>query len=108
MTNPLTLFHKHLAPDRQGFAGDPFGYAGLAWTRWAFVQSLAGFDVDLDKPPTTLDLKSPVLWLSHARALSETASAVLRHEPTYEAHPPVLTGVCDSQYCAVGLMLVGY
>jgi hypothetical protein len=108
MDAPHTLYPNHLLSNRQAFASDPFGYASLAWSRWAFVQSLAGFDVDLEKPPTAEDLKSPVLWLSHARALSEAASAVLRHEPSYDAHPRELTGVCDSQYCAVGLMLVGY
>ena len=108
MFDPFELYPRHLLPNRQSFAGDPFGYSALAWSRWALVQSLAGFDVDLERPPTSGDLKSPVLWLSQARALSEAATAVLRHEPSYEAHPRALLGVCDSQYCAVGLMLVGY
>jgi hypothetical protein len=106
--DPSDFFPKHLAADRLQFAADPFGYSASAWIRWAFFQQIHGFNADPEKPPTANDLKSPVLWLSHARALSEAASAVLRHEPTYEAHPRPLTGVCDSQYTAIGLMLVGY
>jgi hypothetical protein len=99
---------EFLAPNRSAFEADPFGYAGLAWTRWAIAQNVAGFDVDPEKPPTSQDLKSPVLWLSHAHALSEAAANVIRGEPNL-AHLPVFTkGVCHSQYFAVGLMLVGY
>lgn len=80
----------------------------MAWTRWAIAQNIAGFDVDPEKPPTSQDLKSPILWLSHANALSEAASKVIRGEPNL-AHLPIFTkGVCHSQYFAVGLMLVGY
>lgn len=99
---------EFLAPNRAGFEADPFGYAGLAWTRWAIAQNVAGFDVDPEMPPTSQDLKSPILWLSHAHALSEAAVNVIRSEPNL-AHLPVFTkGVCHSQYFAVGLMLVGY
>ncbi|BCO27057.1 hypothetical protein MIZ03_1944 [Rhodoferax lithotrophicus] len=99
---------EFLAPNRHGFEADPFGYAGLAWTRWAIAQNVAGFNVDPEKPPTSQDLKSPILWLSHAHALSEAAANVIRGEPNL-AHLPVFTkGVCHSQYFAVGLMLVGY
>jgi len=99
---------EFLAPSRAAFEADPFGYAGLAWTRWAVAQNLAGFDVNPEVTPTGADLKSPVLWLSHAHALSEAASIVVRGEPEL-GHLPIFTkGVCHSQYCAVGLMLVGY
>lgn len=99
---------KHLLPSRDGFASDPFGYAALAWHRWALAQAITGFPADPERPPTAQDLKSPVLWLSQAHALSEAATIVLRSQPNLD-HMPVLTrGVCDSQYCAVGLMLVGY
>jgi hypothetical protein len=99
---------EFLAPNRAAFEADPFGYAGLAWTRWAIAQNVAGFDIDPEKPPTSKDLKSPFLWLSHAHALSEAAANVLRSEPNL-GHLPIFTkGVCHSQYCAVGLMLVGY
>ncbi|HEY0152955.1 MAG TPA: hypothetical protein VGB92_13215 [Longimicrobium sp.] len=99
---------KHLLPNRQGFAADPFGYAALAWHRWALAQQLAGLPSDPERPPTAQDLKSPVLWLSQARALSEAATIVLQSEPNLDQMPLPTRGVCDSQYCAVGLMLVGY
>ncbi len=99
---------EFLAPNRHAFEADPFGYAGLAWTRWAIVQNIAGLNVDPEKPPTRQDLKSPILWLSHAHALSEAAKHVIQGEPDL-AHLPVITrGICHSQYFAVGLMLVGY
>jgi hypothetical protein len=99
---------QHLLPNREGFATDPFGYAALAWQKWAVAQNINGLPVDPEQPPTSRDLKSPVLWLSQAHALSEAARIVLRSEPELD-HMPVFTrGVCDSQYCAVGLMLVGY
>lgn len=100
--------NESLAPSRTAFEADPFGYAGLAWTRWAIAQNFAGLDVNPEVPPTGADLKSPVLWLSQAHALSEAASIVVRGEPEL-GHLPIFTrGVCHSQYFAVGLMLVGY
>jgi hypothetical protein len=97
-----------LAPNPSAFEADPFGYSGLAWTRWAIAQNMAGFDVDPETPPTSADLKSPILWLSQAHALSEAAVIVLRGEPNLDHLPIQTRGVCHSQYCAVGLMLVGY
>jgi hypothetical protein len=97
-----------ISPDRNQFAADPFGYSALAWHRWVIAQEIAGFPGDPTKTPTSEDLKSPILWLSQAHALSEAAATVIRGTPNLN-HMPVLTrGVCDSQYCAVGLMLVGY
>lgn len=99
---------SHISPNRDKFGADPFGYSALAWHRWVIAQEIAGFPGDPTKAPTSEDLKSPILWLSQAHALSEAAVAVIRATPNLE-HMPLLTrGVCDSQYCAVGLMLVGY
>lgn len=104
----MKSLEQQLLPNRQAFAADPFGYSALAWQKWAIAQNVAGFPIDPRNPPTSHDLKSPVLWLSQAHALSEAATVVLRGNPDL-AHLPVFTkGVCDSQYCAVGLMLVGY
>lgn len=100
--------YEFLAPNRNAFEADPFGYAGLVWTRWAIAQNVAGFDIDPEKPPTSKDLKSPVLWLTHAHALSEAAAIVIRNEPNLAHLTPFTKGVCHSQYFAVGLMLVGY
>lgn len=80
----------------------------LAWMKWACLQENAGLPVDPQKPPTSANLKSPILWLSHSIALSEAAVTLLRIEPTFEHLLPEMRGVCDTQYCAVGLMLVGY
>lgn len=99
---------KHLLPNREAFAADPFGYSALAWHKWAVAQEANGLAVDPEQPPTARDLKSPVLWLSQAHALSEAAVIVLRSEPKLDQMPLFTRGVCDSQYCAVGLMLVGY
>lgn len=95
-------------PHRKGFGEDPGGYAMLAWMKWAYLQEHAGLAIDPQKPPTSDDLKSPILWLSHSIALSEAAVTLLRIEPTFEHLLPEMRGVSDTQYCAVGLMLVGY
>lgn len=97
-----------ISPDRNQFAADPFGYSALAWQRWVIAQEIAGFPGDPTKAPTSEDLKSPILWLSQAHALSEAAATVIRNMPNVEHMPALTRGVCDSQYCAVGLMLVGY
>jgi len=97
-----------LKPDKNAFGADPFGYGALAWQRWGMAQTLAGFPVDPSQPPTSQDLKSPILWLSQAHALSEAAAIVLRGDPSLQTIPESMKGACDSQYRAVGLMLVGY
>lgn len=99
---------EFLAPNKSAFDADPFGYAGLASMRWAIAQNVAGLNVDPETPPTSRDLKSPILWLTHAHALSEAAVNVIRAEPNLDHLPVVVQGVCHSQYFAVGLMLVGY
>jgi hypothetical protein len=104
----MKSLEQQLLPNRQAFAADPFGYSAMAWTRWAIAQNVAGFSIDPQKPPTSYDLKSPVIWLTQAHALSEAATIVLRGNPILDNVPVFMKGVCDSQYCAVGLMLVGY
>jgi len=103
--NPL---EKHILPNRAGFDSDPFGYSGLAWHKWSAARTIAGFPVDLTKPPTSEDLKSPVLWLTQAHAMSEAARIVIQNQPQLTTLPAFVRGVCDCQYCAIGLMLVGY
>lgn len=97
-----------LEPNRAQFAVDPFGYSALAWHKWGMAQSMAGFPVEAQDFPTSEDLKTPILWLAHAHALSQAAIAVIKTEPTWEHMPLGIRGACDSQYCATGLMLVGY
>lgn len=104
----MNRLEKHILPNRDGFGSDPFGYSALAWRKWGADQTIAGFPVDLLKPPTSDDLKSPVLWLTQAHAMSEAARIVLQNQPELAHLPNSVRGVCDCQYCAVGLMLVGY
>lgn len=95
-------------PDTSGFAADPLGYSALAWHKWGLLATANGFPIDISKPPTVADLKNPVLWLSHAHALSEAATHLVRNPPIFESFPPELRTICHSQYHAVALMLVGY
>lgn len=100
--------NEYLQPDRNGFDRDPFGYSALAWHKWGLAQTMAGFPVDLERPPTSEDLKSPILWMAQAQALCTAAVNVLTADPKFEEMPVLVRGMCHSQYCAVGLMLVGY
>jgi hypothetical protein len=98
---------KSVEPSTQGFCSDPIGYSASAWHRWGMAQTMAGFPVDITKPPTAIDLKSPILWLTQAHALSEAAVNVLRGEPNLDHLSVYTKGVCHCQYHAVVLMLVG-
>lgn len=98
----------YIRPNKDGFGSDPFGYSGLAWHKWAMAQTVAGFPVDLEKGPSSDNLKSPILWLSHAHAMSEAARVLLHATPNLEPMPEDIRGVCHCQYHAVVLMLVGY
>lgn len=100
--------HDYILPNKNGFNVDPLGYGALGWHKWAMTQTLAGFNIDMEKGPTSEDLKSPVLWLSHAHAMSEAARILLAGSPNLEPLPLNIRGVCHCQYHAVALMLVGY
>jgi len=104
----MDYFEKLLEPNPNGFDSDPFGYSSLAWHKWGMAQTVAGFPVDITQPASSEDLKSPVLWLSQAHAISQAALNVLLKEPDLSAMPKPIQSVCHSQYFAVGLMLVGY
>ena len=99
---------KFVLPNRDDFGKDPFGYSGLAWHRWCAASTLAGYPMDMSRVPTSEDLKNPVLWLTQAHAMTEAAVILVRNEPNLSHLPDFLKGMCDSQYCAVALMLVGY
>ncbi len=101
-------FKDHIQSNKDGFGLDPLGYASLGWYKWGMVQTLAGFPVDLQKGPTSDDLKSPVLWLSHAHAMSEAARVLIHGMPNLDLMPEHIRGICHCQYHAVALMLVGY
>lgn len=95
-------------PDRDTFAADPAGYSRSGWMRWAMLSALHGADIDPLAPPSSNDLKSPILWLAQAQAMTEAAVTLTKHEPAFDAMPVPMRGICDTQYCAVALMLVGY
>ena len=99
---------KFVLPNRDDFGRDPFGYSALAWHKWGVASTLAGFPVDLSRPPTSQDLKNPVLWLTQAHAMSEAAKILIQNQPELSHLPNSLKGLCDCQYCAVALMLIGY
>jgi hypothetical protein len=99
---------KYLKPNRENFGKDPFGYSALARHKLGTASTIAGFPVDISKPATSEELKNPLLWMSQAHALSEAAVAVIKKEQEFEVMPFSVRSTCDSQYCAVGLMLVGY
>ena len=102
------LFEEQLKPNRKMFDSDPFGYSALAWHKWGMIKTLAGFTVDISKPPTSSELKDPILWLSQAHAMTEAASILINNTPDWHLMPDNLSSICDSQYCAITLMLVGY
>jgi len=97
-----------VAPDREMFAKDPAGYSRSAWMRWAMLSALHGEDIDPTASPTSDDLKAPILWLAQAEAMTQAATTLIKNEPSFENIPLEMRGICDSQYCAVALMLVGY
>jgi len=101
MMNPML-------PSRKQFFQDPGGYSRSAWMRWAMIASVDGAELDPTKPPTSEDLKNPLLWLTQAEAMSQAAVALIQTEPSFGNVPAEMRGICDSQYCAVALMLVGY
>lgn len=99
---------KHLNPNPDGFKSDPLGYSALAWHKWGLAQTAGGFEVDITKPPTSHDLKSPILWISQAQALNQAAINLLKHEPDLSMMPKLIQSCTHSQYYAVVLMLFGY
>jgi len=98
----------YIQPSNESFGQDPLGYGALAWHKWAMVQTLAGFDIDMAKGPSSEDLKSPVLWLTHAHAMSEAARVLIQGSPNLGPMPEDMRGVCHCQYHGIALMLVGY
>ena len=95
-------------PDRDAFKKDPGGYSRSAWMRWAMLASVHGGQFDPSKPPTSEDLKSPILWLAQAEAMTQAAIVLIKNEPTFDNMPWTIRGICDTQYCAVALMMIGY
>lgn len=101
------LFYPEV--DREFFAKDPFGYSAKAHLEWNMLKAMQGNgEFDPYKPIQDDELKNPVLWLSQAEALTQAGLVVIKSTPGFEAMPSPIRALCDSQYCASGLMLVGY
>lgn len=102
-------FDQYIKPNKKRFEADPFGYSSLGRLRWGLLAEIAGFDhIDIEKPATTEELKNPVLWLTQAEALSKAATIVITSSPKFESLPENMRGICDGQFKAAGLMLIGY
>jgi hypothetical protein len=97
-----------MLPDRAMFARDPAGYSRSALFRWTMLAAANGATVDPTEPPTSNELKNPILWLTQAEAMAQAAHVLVRNEPTFGNMPAEIRGICDTQYCAVALMLMGY
>lgn len=95
-------------PNRDMFAQDPGSYSRSAWMRWAMLASEHGETIDPIASPTSENLKNPILWLTQADAMTQAAMQLVKNEPSFDTMPVAVRGICDSQYCAVVLMLVGY
>ena len=95
--------------NRESFGKDPFGYSARAHLQWNMLEAIhEGGDFSPYSPVQEDELKNPVLWLSHAEALTQAGLAVIKSTPGFETIPEPMRALCDSQYCAAGLMLVGY
>ena len=104
---PMTSDYS-ISPSKGAFIADPLGYGSLAWHKWALVQNMAGFPVDLENGPSKNDLISPILWLSHAHAMSKAAATLLKEDPPFDSLPDSIRGISHCQYFGIALMLVGY
>ena len=98
----------YILPSTEAFENDPLGYSALSWHRWAMLQTIAGFPTDPGRQPSAEELRSPVLWLCQAQALTEAAATIVHATPEFSALPAKFHGILDGQYRAAGLMLVGY
>ncbi|HCG7362904.1 hypothetical protein BTO19_25185 [Vibrio parahaemolyticus] len=95
--------------DREAFGRDPFGYGAGGVFEWQMIEAMhSGGDFDPFKVPENKHLKSPILWLTQAEALSQAAHTLFKNEPEFETMPVLVRSICDRQYCGVGLMLLGY
>ncbi|MEI4931489.1 hypothetical protein [Aeromonas caviae] len=98
-----------LEADRNKFKKDPLSYSAQGFLQWRMIESMVtNSDFDPYTPPTNEILKNPILWISQAEALTQAAVTIIKSEPKFENMPIHFRGICDSQFCAIGLMLIGY
>lgn len=101
---------QNLQPNQEKFGNDPFGYAGCTWVQFVLAAQYVGVtdSPNPDEFPTSEDLKRPSLWFSQSMTLSLAGFKLLELEPEYSDSPVFLHGMRDSQFRAIGLMLIGY
>ncbi len=105
----MNELNECIMPNKKRFEEDPFSYSALGRMRWGLVTELAGLNhIDIEKPATSEELKNPILWMTQAEALTQAAILILKSEPEFSNIPEYLRGICDGQFRASGLMLVGY
>ena len=98
----------NLEINRDFFEKDPFGYSLLGSYKFILSQSNIDAEEVINQPESTSQsLKSPILWMSQAYALSEAAKSTLEKQPDFKSMPLDFKSICDSQYCSVALMLFG-
>ncbi|TRN52305.1 hypothetical protein DT385_26430, partial [Pseudomonas syringae] len=76
--------------------------------KWGHACMVAGVNNHSSALSPSDILKNPILWLTQAQAMSDAAFAVLSTEQSFQNMPAPVRGICESQYCAIVLMLVGY
>ncbi|QBJ08183.1 hypothetical protein EYS10_06360 [Rahnella aquatilis] len=105
----MNKFDQHIMPNKKEFEEDPFGYSALGRMRLGIAAELFGFNlIDIENPATSEELKNPILWMTQAEALTQAAILILKSEPEFSNISRYLRGICDGQYRATGLMLIGY
>lgn len=104
----MTNQRNSLPPGRETFAQDPFAHSALGAMKWESASLYAGYPIDPSATPLGEQLKNPVLWMTQAHAMSQAATAVLLKEQSFAEMPLSVRAVCESQYCAIAMMLIGY
>lgn len=104
----MTNRRNPLPAGREPFAQDPFGHSAIGAMKWESACLYAGAPIDPSVTPLTEQLKNPVLWMTQAHAMSAAAEAVLLKQQDFAEMPLFVQEVCESQYCAVAMMLIGY
>lgn len=104
----MTSTSKLLPLGRQDFAKDPFGYSALGPMKWEHACMAAGVTPPTSAMSPNEVFKNPILWMTQAQAMSDAAFAVLTAEQKFQTMPAPVRAICESQYCAIALMLVGY
>lgn len=74
------------------------------------ARTLAGVSIDIVKPPTSDDLKFPLLWLTQAHAMAEAARIIIESQPKFENMPYwseeyVIASIVQLRLCLLVIVL---